>query len=88
MSRTVSVASENGESGWKQGKKAEVILVKVDGGSWEQVASFKPPRGPGRTRWVCGDTVLALWEDTPHCQQMRISLGWLGAGGRVHGERH
>lgn len=49
MSRTVSVASENRESGWKKGKKAEVTWVEGDGGSWEQVAGVKPPMGP-RTR--------------------------------------
>jgi len=43
MSRTVSVASENKESGWKQGKKADVTLVEGGGGSWEQVAGVKPP---------------------------------------------
>lgn len=47
MSRTVSVARENGELGWKQGKKTEVTWVKVDWGSWEQMASVKAPRGPG-----------------------------------------
>lgn len=44
MSRTVSIASENGELGWKHGRKAEVTWVKVDGGSWERMASVKPPR--------------------------------------------
>lgn len=50
MSRTVSIASENGELGWKQGKKAGVTLVGGNGGSWEQVAGVKPPTGPARTR--------------------------------------
>lgn len=67
MSRTVSIASENGELGWKHGKKAEVTWVKVDGGSWERMGSVKPPRGPCGTggcvemqRWPFGRTHHAV----------------------------
>lgn len=83
MSRTVSVASENWELGWKQRKKAKVTWVEGDGGRWEQVAGVKPPVGPARTRWMCGGTLLALWEDTSSCLQTRSSLGRLSTGGCV-----